>query len=140
MLSVACQKQKSFDLEKPVSLYYENKIEDAIQILNQIIQENEKCSECLVWLAQSHLRLGNKTEAEKYAQKVLQYDSCNSFAHLVYANAILPHFQESVISHSDSSWHHFMTSIECDSTNSNTWLKIWGESIRSDDRNRRGIK
>ena len=92
-----CQNQNSNNLDKPLLLYYENKIPETIKILEQMIAEDDNNIEQIVWLAQSYMRLGDKDSAEKYAKIALSAEPCNNFAHLVYANSILPDYRDEVI-------------------------------------------
>lgn len=123
----------SDDIGLAKNLYYENKIEEAVDILKNIVEEQPSNIDALIWLAQSYYRLRDNNNAARYSKKVLELDECNSFAHIVYGNSILPDFRISDPNSSDISWSHFTKAVKCDSTNFNGWIEIWGESIRRQD-------
>lgn len=110
--------------------YYKNNIDEAIENFTKVLSDNPNNVDALNWLAQSYLRKGENKKAKKYSRKSLDIDNENAFAHLILGKSLLPHYTETDTTKSDSSWSHYMLSIEYDSTNPNIWIEIWGESIR----------
>jgi hypothetical protein len=63
------------------------------------------------------------------ARRALELDPRNSFAHMVIAEAVNPLMGQWAQANSDSTWFHAMKAVECDSTDGNPWLLVWGEAI-----------
>jgi len=126
----SCENQTALNLKPGKELYYQNKIDETIASFTKILKKNPNDVETLTWLAQSYLRKGEKNKAEEYSQKVLKLDNENALANLIYGKSILPHYTDPNPENSDLSWTHYLKAIECDSTNPNIWIEIWGESIR----------
>lgn len=126
LIAATCLAQpKSPILNKPLALFFETKFEQALPLLEQIVKNDEQNTEALTWLAETYRRLGRKEDAIATARIVLKLNPCSSFAHLVVAQASYPNH--------DTSWAHVTKAIECDSTDPNAWLMMWGEAIRIDD-------
>ena len=129
---IGCLKRKPFSLEKPLSLYYENKMEEALPLFRQAALANNNI-ESKLWLAQAYYRLKMNEPADSLARVILKQEPCNSFAHTILARALMAPIEDTDISHSDSTWFHLSKAVECDSTNGNAWISIWGEAIRRGD-------
>jgi tetratricopeptide (TPR) repeat protein len=130
---ISCSGPSSTSFEGALTLYRENKLEQALPQFERLAAQDEKNAEVLTWLAETYRRLGRKGDAVRTARLALGSDPCNSFAHTVLAEAMNPVVGGWEESNSDSTWVHLMKAVECDSTDGNPWLLVWGESIRRGD-------
>jgi tetratricopeptide (TPR) repeat protein len=131
LLSVAagCSKHQPADLNEALALYRENKLQQALPLLEKLVAQDKNNPENYVWLAETYRRLGKKEEAVNSARRALELDPRNSFAHMVIAEAVNPVMGQWAQANSDSTWFHVMKAVECDSTDGNPWLLVWGEAI-----------
>jgi hypothetical protein len=113
-------------LDRPLALFFENKVEQALPLFEQVARADRENVEALTWLAEAYRRTGRREDAIAIARLVLGVDGCNSFAHTVLAQA----------SYQDSNTVsvHVSKAIACDSTDPNAWLMMWGVAIRRADR------
>lgn len=112
-------------LDKPLALFFESKFEEAIPLFQQVIVEERNNENALTWLAETYRRLGRKEDAIQTARLALGLNPCHSPAHLVIAQASYPNI--------DTLSAHLARAVECDSTDPNAWLMMWGEAIRRAD-------
>jgi hypothetical protein len=129
-VSAGCSKHEPADLNEALALYRENKLEQALPLFEELVAQDKNNPENYVWLAETYRRLGKKEEAVNTARRALGLDPCNSFGHLVIAEALNPVVGQWAQANSDSTWFHVMKAVECDSTDGNPWLLVWGEAIR----------
>jgi tetratricopeptide (TPR) repeat protein len=127
-LLYGCTDKQPANLNVPLALFSENKLEQALPLLEQAVAEHQKDTDSHVWLAETYRRLGEKDKAVKTAEMALRLDPCNSFAHTVIADASRMPAQIGR-SDSDSNWIHLNSAIQCDSTDGNAWVSIWNETI-----------
>ena len=113
------------NLDRALALYFETKLEQALPLFEQIVNKEQRNPEAHVWLADTYRRLGRKEEAIRTARTALGLSPCYSFAHLVLAQASYPNTETISV--------HVSKAIECDSTDPNGWLMMWGEAIRNAD-------
>ncbi len=128
-----CSKPRSASLDEALSLYRQNKLEEALPMLQELAVQNSKSPENHVWLAETYRRLGNKKEAVAEARRTLELEACNSFAHTIIAEATNPVLGNWSDANSDTTWFHVMKAVECDSSDGHPWLLIWGEAIHRGD-------
>jgi tetratricopeptide (TPR) repeat protein len=120
---VSCLAQtRRSDIEKPLALFFELKYQEAMPLFQQIVNADSKNAEALTWLAESYRRIGKHDEALANARKALLLNPRSGFAHLVIAQASYPS--------DDSVYAHVQEAIECDSSDPNAWLMMWGEAIK----------
>jgi hypothetical protein len=129
-VSAGCSKHQPADLNESLALYRENKLEQALPLFEQLVTQDKNNPENYVWLAETYRRLGKKEEAVNTARRALELDPRNSFAHMVIAEAVNPVVGKWAQADSDSTWFHVMKAVECDSTDGNPWLLVWGEAIQ----------
>jgi tetratricopeptide (TPR) repeat protein len=129
-VSAGCSKHQPADLNEALALYRENKLEQALPLFEQLVTQDKNNPENYVWLAETYRRLGKKEEALNTARRALELDPRNSFAHMVIAEAVNPVVGKWAQADSDSTWFHVMKAVECDSTDGNPWLLVWGEAIQ----------
>jgi tetratricopeptide (TPR) repeat protein len=131
LLSVfaGCIKHQPTSLDEALSLYRENKLEQALPLFRQLVAEDSDNAEKYVWLAETYRRLDKKEDAVKSARRALELNPRSSFAHTVVAEASNPVMGDWAQANSDSTWFHVMKAVDCDSTDGNPWLLVWGEAI-----------
>jgi tetratricopeptide (TPR) repeat protein len=125
-----CSKEESASLEEALTLFRQNRLEEALPLFEEFVDRQEKNAEAHVWLAETYRRLNRTDEAIEQARIALELEPCNSFAHTVMADASVPPPGDSEIPNSQASWDHLLKAIECDSTEGNAWVSIWGFAIR----------
>jgi tetratricopeptide (TPR) repeat protein len=126
LLGTTCYAQlDQSDLNKPLALYFETKLEQALPLFEQIVNKTPTNAEAQTWLAETYRRLGRKEDAIRAARIALRLSPCCSFAHIVLAQASHPN--------TDTTMVHVTKAIECDSTDPHGWLMMWGEAIRRGD-------
>ncbi len=113
------------NLDTPLALFFETKLEQALPLFEQIVNKDQRNPEAQIWLAETYRRLGRKEDAIRTARTALGLSPCNSFAHLVLAQASYPN--------RDTISVHVTKAIACDSTDPNGWLMMWGEAMRNAD-------
>jgi len=126
---VGCSKREPASLKRALELYYQNKLEEALPVFEDLVAHDKNNPENYVWLAETYRRLGEKEEAVNTARRALELNPCSSFAHLVIAEVVNPVLGEWEQANSDTTWVHLMKAVECDSTDGNPWLLGWGEAI-----------
>ena len=112
-------------LDKPLALFFEIKFQQALPLFEQIVEKDPKNAEARTWLAETYRRMGKIDEAIENARKALSLNPRSSFAHIVIAQASYPN--------NDTVLAYVKSAIECDSTDPNAWLMMWGEAIRHAD-------
>ena len=124
----SCSQVTAF--QKAMSLYCESKLAEALPELQAAATQDEKNADVYAWLAETLRRLGRKQDALTAARKSLSLDPCNSFAHLVIADASNPMYGNWEGANEDTSWTHLMDAIRCDSSDGNAWITAWVEAIK----------
>ncbi len=117
-------------LELAVALFDQNKLTEALPLLEQVTARDPCDARAQAWLADTYRRLGRRDEAIRAARLALEDDSCSSFAHVVLAAVYAPGAAVVPTSVSDSTWLHLLRAVECDSTDGNAWEFVALESIR----------
>lgn len=113
------------DLSKPLVLFFETEFLQALPLFREIADKHPNDPEARTWLAETYRRLGRTDDAIRTARSALGLHPCSSFTHLVLAQASYPN--------NDTILVHVAKAIECDSTDPNAWLMMWGEAIRHAD-------
>jgi tetratricopeptide (TPR) repeat protein len=126
---LGCSQQKPAKIDDALALYRQNKLEDALPLLEKLVSQEKDNAENHVWLAETYRRLGRKGDAVKTARQALALKPDNSFAHTIIAEATNPVLGEWDQANSDTTWFHLMKAIECDSTDGHPWLLVYGEGI-----------
>jgi hypothetical protein len=132
VLFAGCSSQDSASLEQALSLYRQHKLNEALPLFEQAAAEDSTNAGTLAWLAETYRRLGEKDKANKTAARAIGLDSCNSFALTAMANTCLP-LPWAERNDDDSAWIFINRALECDSTDGNVWINIWGEAIIRED-------
>lgn len=129
LLMCGCTSQDTATLDEALTLYRENKLVQALPLFQQTVKQHKDHAEPYAWLAETYRRLGDKYEAVKAAERALELEPCNSFAHIVIADAchLLPLGVE--LTDSDTSWIHINKAVECDSADGNAWAFLCGEAM-----------
>ena len=112
-------------LEKPLALFFTLDFDRALPLFASAAAGQPDDPVAKTWLAETFRRLGKTDTAILLARQSLAAAPCYSFAHLVIA--------QSSYQNSDSVLAHVRRAIECDSTDPNGWLMMWGEAIRLGD-------
>ncbi len=127
-----CQRSEG-TMQDGLKLFYQNELEQALPIFEQLAEEQPQSAELHCWLAETYRRLGRKQEAVAMAEKALTVDACNSFALVVIADAVNPLLGEWPMANADRTWHSLNEAIRCDSSDGMAWLGLWGEAVHRAD-------
>lgn len=131
-LVAGCSNASTPDLETGRQLFLENRIEEALPLLERASAENPDDAETLTWLAETYRRSGRTENAKRTAHRALQLRPTNGFAHLVMAQALFPYGAEA--SAFDTVWTHVDLAVACDSTDGNAWVMLWAKAVFEQDR------
>lgn len=131
LLLVGCSSHTNSDLEAGLQLFRENKMVEALPLLQRAASHDAREPEALTWLAETQRRLGNRDEALKLAQQSLALEPRNSFAHLVIAETLFPYGNPQA--EYDTVWYHIDRAVACDSTDGNAWQMMWAEAVFKND-------
>ena len=129
----SCAKQEEVTLEKPLALYRENKLDQALPLFEQVVAREKRNATAFAWFAETCRRLGRKEEAVVASRSALALEPCNSFAHTVIAEACNPVFGLWSGANSDTTWSHLMQAIQCDSSDGNPWVTVFTQAIERND-------
>jgi len=133
LLFGACSQQTDDSLTQGIGLYNQNELEKALPYLKSA-SEKTGDSETLAYLAETYRRLGMKEEALGAADKSLEVDPCNSFAHVTLSYLYNPMYGDWQAADRDTAWFHIQKGIECNPNDGNVWLASWTEAIYRKDR------
>ncbi len=120
-------------LEEGLRLYRQNKLQEALPVLERAAEAREDDAEAHAWLAETYRRLDEPDKAAKAARTAIDLDPCNSFAHVVLAWNYNPMYGLWPGINREMSWKHLMKAAECDSTDGNVWPGVWIEALRRGD-------
>jgi tetratricopeptide (TPR) repeat protein len=125
-----CPSEQPASLEKPLALFRQNKLEEALPLFEKAVARDEQNAEAHIWLAETYRRLNQTDRAIKQAAIALDLEPCNSFALTVMADASVPEPGDTDPAGGQAAWDYLMTAIECDSTYGSAWVSLWGIAIR----------
>lgn len=131
LVAAGCASQSHEDLDAGLRLFRENKIQEALPLLERAAARDQDNARTLAWLAETHLRLGNTEKAMQLADKSLQLQPRNSFAHLILADALFPYGGNQA--EYDTVWYHVEQAVACDSTDGNGWEMMWAKEVFAGD-------
>jgi len=140
--TLACSRENQSALIDGLKLYRQNKLEQAIPLLERAAEQRPEDPGAQAWLAETYRRLGKPDKAAEAARRALDIDPCNTFAHAVLALDCNPMYGLWPGVNFEVSWRHLMKAVECDSSDGNVWIAIWPEAIHRGDREqcRRAIR
>jgi tetratricopeptide (TPR) repeat protein len=129
-------------LRAGLDLYFRNELQAALPALQRALDQRPEDPDRHAWVAETLRRMGRKSEAVVEARRAAGLSPCHAFAHTVLADAMNPQYGEWEGSDPESTWAHLSRAVECDSTDPNTWVSVWTESIHRGDRGmeRRAIR
>jgi tetratricopeptide (TPR) repeat protein len=83
--------------EQGKRLFNDGQFENALEIFEKIIDDNENNAEANHWLGKIHLRLGHTDEASEYCEKAVELDEKNAEYHYLYGQALAREVQEASV-------------------------------------------
>ena len=132
-VSGGCGDSTSQTLDNALTLYYENNLDEAFPIFEQLAREQPDNAAVHAWLAETYRRMGQKDKAIEAAEKALMTDACNAFALTVIADAVNPLVGEWEMANAERTWRSLNEAVRCDSSDGNAWLGLWGEALHRGD-------
>src|SRR6266702_3470865 len=115
------------------ALYLQNKLAEALPILQAVAAKEPNNADAHAWLAETARRLHEFDRAVEAARTALRLAPCHAFAHNVLGDLYRPQWSDWGKVNADSAWTHLLRAAECDSTDGNPWTGIWGEAMRRGD-------
>jgi len=128
---------EQLDLSKGVELYRQNRLDEALPVLERAAKRESRNPDALAYLAETLRRLGQQDEAVKAGRRATAIDPCHSFAHTVLADAYNPLLSSWEGANAETTWQHLHRATECDPTDGNAWTGIWVQAMR---RGNRGLE
>jgi tetratricopeptide (TPR) repeat protein len=130
LLFAGCAKEKSTPLDKGLSLYQQNKLQEALPLLHEAVEQDQQNPDANAWLAETYRRVKRNDDAIIVARRALKIDPCHSFANTILANAYSPLYHTWKGASFDTTWHYLLKATDCDPGNGNAWSGVWVEAIR----------
>ena len=131
---LSCAKKTTSRLDEGLSLYRQNRLEEARPLLEEAVQQESQNPDAHAWLAETYRRLQQTDQAIGSARQALELDACHGFAHTVLAWAYNPLYGSWEQASADTTWYHLLRAAQCDSADGNVWIGIWVEAIRRGER------
>ncbi|MFC1481472.1 tetratricopeptide repeat protein [Candidatus Neomarinimicrobiota bacterium] len=134
VILTACSNQQSAFLDKPVALFYEYKIDQALPLFQAAVKGHPDDATATAYLAETYRRTGQDSLARVIAKQALLLDPCQGLAHVTLAYLDANYTAGLIDYTTHPEWDHLNQRLECDSTNGNHWLGKWGEGEQRSDR------
>ena len=134
LLFCFCSQQANDSLTQGIGLYNQNELEKALPYFKTAAEETGAGSEAFAYLAETYRRIGMREEALETAEKSLEIDPCNSFAHVTLSYLYNPMYGDWEWADREKAWSHIQKGIECNPDDGNIWLAAWTEAIYRKDR------
>jgi tetratricopeptide (TPR) repeat protein len=133
ILICVCSQQNDESFTQGIGLYNQNELEKSLPYFKTATEKTGD-SETFAYLSETYRRLGMKEEALGTAEKSLEADPCNSFAHVTLSYLYNPMYGDWKGANREKAWAHIQKGIECDPNDGNVWLAAWTEAIYRKDR------
>lgn len=128
------QISSSETLEKGVALFLENRLEEALPLIEEASSSEPRDAAPYAWAAETLRRLGRYDEAVDRANRALAIDSCQSMAHQVLGDLYNPQFGAlDDPAGADRCCEEYMAAVRCDPSDGNPWLSVWTEAMHRGD-------
>jgi tetratricopeptide (TPR) repeat protein len=128
-----CSREQADPLEKGLELYGQNKLAEALPLLEKAALKYEDDADVHAWVAETFRRLKKPDKAAEAARKAIELEPCSSFGHTVLAWNYNPLYYNWPGANRDMTWRHLMKAAECDSGDGNIWTGVWTEAVRRND-------
>jgi hypothetical protein len=122
--------RQSRELETGLKLYRQNQIAEALPFFERAVATEDRDPAAYAWLGETYRRLGRRDAAVANARIAIELDPCSSFAHTVLADSYNPQFSGWERANADTTWHHLLKAVACDSSDGNAWFGVWTEAMR----------
>jgi tetratricopeptide (TPR) repeat protein len=130
---VGCAEVKEAALERGVTLFLENHLDEAHKVLQASTQLSPEDPDGHAWLAECLRRLNRYDEAADHAHRALKIDPRNAFAHTVLGDLYNVHYSMWGRTDDDSSWFHLRQAVTYDPDDGNAWSSIWVQAMKRED-------
>lgn len=122
------------DLLAPaLELYSQVRLDEALPLFREVAEAEPENPDAHAWVAETARRLWQFDLVASETQAALAIDPCHSFTHAVLGDAYRPELSNWEEVDPDSSWAHFMAAVDCDPTDGNPWIGIWGAAMHRGD-------
>lgn len=108
-------------LQQALELYYQNEINESLEIFEQLHAANPADPEVRVWLAENLAIFSEKERARELLDQALRNEPCNAQALVLLASLL--NGRDPV--QRDSAWAHRERAVECAPDDGNAWLDYW---------------
>jgi tetratricopeptide (TPR) repeat protein len=129
-----CSELRESTLERGIELFLDNRLQEALPLLEASAQSWKDNPEAHAWLAECLRRLNKYDEAAKAAYTALMLDETHAFAHTVMADLFNPQYSAWRRADFDTTWYHLREAVRHDASDGNAWSALWIQAMRKGDR------
>jgi tetratricopeptide (TPR) repeat protein len=133
LLVSGCSEMREATLERGVQLFLENRLDDALPVLEASTKLWKENPETFAWLAECLRRLERFDEAAEAAHKALLLDTEHAFAHTVLGDLFNPQLSTWGRVDADSTWFHLREAVKYDPGDGNAWSSLWVQAMMRGD-------
>ncbi len=129
LLVSGCSEMREATLERGIELFLENRLDDALPVLEASTKLWKDNPETFAWLGECLRRLDRFEEAAEAAYRALDLDTEHAFAHTVLGDLFNPQLSSWGRVDSDSTWFHLREAVKYDSGDGNAWSALWVQAV-----------
>jgi len=130
LLVSGCSEMREATLERGIQLFLENRLDDALPVLEASTKLWKDNPETFAWLAECLRRMDRFDEAAEAAHRALVLDTQHAFAHTVLGDLFNPHLSSWSRVDSDSAWFHLREAVKYDPGDGNAWSALWIQAMK----------
>ncbi len=129
LLVSGCSEMREATLERGTQLFLDNRLDDALPVLEASTKLWKDNPETFAWLAECLRRLDRFDEAAEAAYRALELDTQHAFAHTVLGDLFNPQLSTWGRVDSDSTWFHLREAVKYDPGDGNAWSALWIQAM-----------
>ncbi len=129
LLVSGCSEMREATLERGTQLFLDNRLDDALPVLEASTKLWKDNPETFAWLAECLRRLDRFDEAAETAYQALELDTQHAFAHTVLGDLFNPQLSTWGRVDSDSTWFHLREAVKYDPDDGNAWSALWVQAM-----------
>jgi tetratricopeptide (TPR) repeat protein len=133
-LGVGCARVKQATLERGIDLFLNNKIHQALPVLEASARMCRDNPDAQAWLAECRRRLKRFDKAAEAAYAALALDEHHAFAHAVLGDLFAPHLSKWNRVDADSAWFHLREAVRSDPSEGGAWSMLWIQAMKRGER------
>lgn len=133
LLVSGCSEMREATLERGIQLFLENRLDDALPVLEASTKLWKDNPETFAWLAECLRRLERFDEAAEAAHRALALDAEHAFAHTVLGELFNPQLSTWGRVDAGSTWFHLREAVKYDPGDGNAWSALWVQAMMRGD-------